>query len=138
MTLDSVLINHERDLLIAQRSELLQDIALLQETLRGEVDVDVDEGDPDVVEREKSVALLAALEARVASIDDAVKAIDRGTYGICERCGKAIPPERLEVKPDATLCVTCQAEVERLQKRGITAQRPHFWEYDEEEATTDE
>lgn len=120
----------EKEQLLKQREELLSDIALLKETLRGEVDVDLEEGDPDVIEREKSAALLAALEARLASVEDALRAMERGTYGICERCGKPIPPERLEVKPDATLCVTCQAEVERLQKRGLLQQmqqqRP-FW-----------
>lgn len=123
-------IPDEKEQLLKQREELLSDIALLKETLRGEVDVDLEEGDPDVIEREKSAALLAALEARLASVEDALRAMERGTYGICERCGKPIPPERLEVKPDATLCVTCQAEVERLQKRGLLQQmqqqRP-FW-----------
>lgn len=123
-------ITTEKEQLLKQREELLSDIALLKETLRGEVDVDLEEGDPDVIEREKSAALLAALEARLASVEDALRAMERGTYGICERCGKPIPPERLEVKPDATLCVTCQAEVERLQKRGLLQQmqqqRP-FW-----------
>jgi len=123
----------EKEQLLKQREELLADIALLKETLRGEVDVDLEEGDPDVIEREKSAALLAALEARLASVEDALRAMERGTYGICERCGKPIPPERLEVKPEATLCVTCQAEVERLQKRGLLQQmqqqRP-FWGLD--------
>jgi RNA polymerase-binding protein DksA len=123
-------ITTEKEQLLKQREELLSDIALLKETLRGEVDVDLDEGDPDLIEREKSAALLAALEARLASVEDALRAMERGTYGICERCGKPIPPERLEVKPEATLCVTCQAEVERLQKRGLLQQmqqqRP-FW-----------
>lgn len=117
----------ERKRLLRQREELLYDIAALKETLKGEVDVDVEEGDPDVIEREKSVALLATLESRLAAVDDALKAIELGTYGICERCGKPISPERLEVKPEATLCVTCQAEVERLRRRGIVAPR-RSWE----------
>lgn len=127
----------EREQLLLKRQELQQDIALLQESLRGEVDVDLDEGDPDVVEREKSVALLAALDARLASIEDALRAMERGTYGVCERCGKPIPPERLEVKPEATMCVTCQAEVERLLKRGLVVQRPR-WGLDAEPGMEDE
>ena len=113
----------EKELLLDQRQKLLDDIEILKETLRGEVDVDVEEGDPDVVEREKSLVLLTTLEARLASIEDALKAIARGDYGICARCGKEIPAERLEVKPEATLCITCQAELERLQRRGIPVQR---------------
>ncbi len=113
----------EKDLLLDQRQKLLDDIEILKETLRGEVDVDIEEGDPDVVEREKSLVLLSTLETRLASIEDALKAIERGDYGICERCGKEISAERLEVKPEATLCITCQTEMERLKKRGIPVQR---------------
>ncbi len=127
----------EREQLLLQRQELQQDIVLLQESLRGEVDVDLDEGDPDVVEREKSVALLAALEVKLASIEDALRAMERGTYGVCERCGKPIPAERLEVKPEATMCVTCQAEVERLLKRGLVVQRPR-WGLDAEPGMEEE
>lgn len=124
--LDSATLTPERDHLISQRGELLSDINLLKESLLGEVDVDLDEGDPDVVEREKSAALLSTLEASLASVEDALRAIERGTYGVCERCGKPIPPERLEVKPDATMCVNCQTEVERLQRRGLIIQRPRW------------
>ena len=122
--------SQERDLLIEQKNELMLDIEILKETLRGEVDIDVEEGDPDVVEREKSAAILANLQARLASIDDAIKKIDHGTYGICDMCGQEIPPARLEVKPDATLCVRCQGEVERLQKRGMMPARPRWSEWD--------
>ena len=116
--MDNDIIQQEKEELERQHEALLQDIDILKETLRGEVDMDVEEADPDVVEREKSIAILAAMEERLASIKDALRAIERGTYGVCERCGKEIPIERLQVKPDATLCVTCQAEVDRLRKRG--------------------
>ncbi|NOZ28430.1 MAG: conjugal transfer protein TraR [Chloroflexi bacterium] len=109
----------ERERLEAERDQVLADIEMLQESLKGEVDIDAEEGDPDLIEREKSAALLAALEAKLKSIEAALRAIEKGQYGICERCGQPIPPERLEVKPDATLCVQCQVEVEKLIKRGL-------------------
>ena len=37
----------------------------------------------------------------------------QGQHGICEDCGGAIEPERIEFLPDATTCVTCQAQRER-------------------------
>ena len=37
----------------------------------------------------------------------ALERIDRGTYGICERCGQPIPAGRLEVIPYARTCVKC-------------------------------
>lgn len=42
-----------------------------------------------------------------------------GRQGICEDCGAAIEPERLEFLPDATRCVACQARQER--QRGAPA-----------------
>lgn len=36
-----------------------------------------------------------------------------GRYGICEDCGRPIPPERLAVRPEATRCVECQRRRER-------------------------
>ncbi|NLZ47340.1 MAG: yteA family sporulation protein [Clostridiales bacterium] len=47
----------------------------------------------------------------IKKIDDALKNIDNGTYGICKRCGKPIPAERLEFLPYAENCVKCQNEL---------------------------
>ena len=112
-------IHEERDILERERHEVLDDLERLREALKvSEVKVDTEEGDPDLHEREKNLALVHALEAKLQSLDRALRAIDLGVYGICERCGAQISPERLEVKPDATLCLECQREVERLAKRG--------------------
>ena len=43
-------------------------------------------------------------------IDFALRRIDEGTYEACTGCGKAIPFERLQAKPSASLCVSCQEE----------------------------
>jgi hypothetical protein len=37
----------------------------------------------------------------------ALEKIDDGTYGLCDRCGRSIPEERLEARPWSTLCVSC-------------------------------
>lgn len=107
----------EREELSKERDAIVDDIFHLREWLQGEVDVDADEGDPDLAEREKNLALLMAMERKLESINAAIRAIDKGRYGICERCGNQIDPARLEVRPDATLCLNCQREVERLAKR---------------------
>ncbi len=111
---------HLRERLLDEEQHLLQEIRNLETAIRtSEVGIDVDEGDPEVTEREKNVALLSALKDRLESVRAALRAMDKGTYGICERCGAEIPIERLEIYPDASLCVKCQAEVERLVKRGM-------------------
>lgn len=47
----------------------------------------------------------------IKKIDDALKSIEDGTYGICKSCGKKIPEERLEFLPYADHCVKCQNEL---------------------------
>lgn len=45
-------------------------------------------------------------------IDLALERLDEGTYQDCANCGGKIPLARLEAKPSASLCVTCQAAKE--------------------------
>ena len=124
--LDAHFIEHDKLILIHEQERLQEDILLLKQTLKNEVDVDIEEGDPEIIEREKSATLLEALEAKMAAIEHALKIIAAGQYGICERCGAEIPKERLEVKPEATLCVKCQGEVERMLRRGMNPQRTRW------------
>jgi DnaK suppressor protein len=67
------------------------------------------EGDTLNVERDRLLLVAAEAQARVAEIDAAIGRVDAGTYGRCESCGKPIPHARLEVLPEATLCVACKA-----------------------------
>jgi DnaK suppressor protein len=55
------------------------------------------------------------LEHKVQEIESALTAIEFGRYEICERCGQVIEPKRLAAKPDARLCIACQAEAEQGQ-----------------------
>jgi len=49
----------------------------------------------------------------LAAIDDSLQRIEDGTYGTCARCASAIPVERLEAYPWASLCIACKREAER-------------------------
>jgi DnaK suppressor protein len=116
---DTAALEHQRD-------ETVAELARLQEALEtSEVDPSVDEADPDVVEREKILALMEALELRLDEIKAALATAATGTYGICERCGQPIDPERLRIVPEATLCVSCKllAEKERAANRSIGVPR---------------
>ena len=39
--------------------------------------------------------------------------LQKGTYGLCEKCGQPIPPERLEANPAARFCLKDQQSQER-------------------------
>jgi DnaK suppressor protein len=64
-------------------------------------------------EREQELALANGILERVSQAEHALARLDTGTYGQCERCGKAIPKARLEAFPTVTLCVTCKQLEER-------------------------
>jgi DnaK suppressor protein len=49
-----------------------------------------------------------ALELRLKEIDIALNKIKKGSYGICEKCKKNIPLQRLKAKPEALFCIDCQ------------------------------
>ena len=50
-------------------------------------------------------------------IQKAIQKIEEGTYGTCEECGDEISEERLRVRPEATLCIKCKEEQEKLEKQ---------------------
>ncbi len=66
------------------------------------------EGETVSVERDRLLMVASDAEARVAAIDAALGRLRAGTYGTCEACGNPIPEARLEVVPEATLCVGCK------------------------------
>jgi RNA polymerase-binding transcription factor DksA len=70
-----------------------------------------DEHDPEgqtiAYDRAQVAALLAAARHDLAEIDAARARLAAGTYGVCERCGRPIAPERLEARPAARTCITC-------------------------------
>ncbi|HRW05614.1 MAG TPA: TraR/DksA C4-type zinc finger protein [Caldilineaceae bacterium] len=52
------------------------------------------------------------LQERLTAIDRALKAIEEGHYGTCDRCGKPINPDRLVANPLARYCLPCQEIVD--------------------------
>jgi DnaK suppressor protein len=105
------------DRLEAERDEVLAEMENLRQLVRYEPDT-TDEGDLDVYEREKALALLQSLERKLESVNHAIALAQQGSYGLCERCGEDIDPARLEVLPHATLCLACQRAVERYSRAG--------------------
>ena len=59
-------------------------------------------------ERNKVLAVIERLRENLHDIDLALTKIEKGTYGVCERCGDPIAPERLEAIPYARLDMKCK------------------------------
>ena len=63
-------------------------------------------------ERELLYNLHESDYTRLRFIENAMKAMDRGDYGECARCGDEINQKRLQAVPWATTCIRCQEETE--------------------------
>jgi DnaK suppressor protein len=50
-------------------------------------------------------------------IEDTLRRIEEGDYGVCLDCGLDIPPRRLELMPEAVRCTQCQERLERAEKK---------------------
>lgn len=101
----------------AERNQIVAEIRRLQDSVKSEVERDLEEGDPALYEREKNLALLQNLERELGAVEYALSLAEKGIYGICENCGERIDPARLKVIPQATLCLKCKTELERRGRR---------------------
>lgn len=70
----------------------------------------------DAYDRDFALSLLSQEQDALYEIEEALKRIELGTYGVCEISGKQIPTPRLEALPFARYTVECQTEVERQGK----------------------
>ena len=67
----------------------------------------------DTYDREFSLGIASNEREILYELDDALKRIEDGTYGICEDCKTAIAKKRLVAVPYARLCVKCQSKKEK-------------------------
>lgn len=63
-------------------------------------------------QQEMQKAAQVLIKRRLVQIDRAINRIESGDYGYCDLCGEEIPEQRLEIKPEALSCVTCQSKLE--------------------------
>jgi DnaK suppressor protein len=106
------LLLEERSIYDGQAHDLRAEadsLALEREPGDVQFDEESGEGGTVTVDRERNLALSAQASAAVEEIDDALRKIDRKTYGACERCHQPIPKARLRALPFARLCVACKS-----------------------------
>jgi DnaK suppressor protein len=67
----------------------------------------VGEGTSEAIARIERVGQADALTSKLNDVSRALEKIDDGTYGFCDRCGAAIPDERIQARPWSTSCLRC-------------------------------
>jgi len=109
-----VALTERRDELQAEYDTTLSEITELQrERLTDSAGDDQADTGSKTLEREQEITLANNLLERITQVERAIDRLGEGNYGYCERCGNAIPVERLAAFPSATLCVSCKQLEER-------------------------
>ena len=109
-----------KDALIKMRDRLTGQITALSDDSLKYIDDASSEDRTDDFDREFALNLVSSEHDSVYEINNALRRIEEGTYGLCDGCGCAIDKTRLQALPFARMCVRCQSE----QERGRTRFRP--------------
>jgi RNA polymerase-binding protein DksA len=102
-------IHHEME--VIEQSLGLDDIRMGQSEL-ADYDQHPADAATDTFEKEKDLAVRDAFREMLGKIHEALGKLARGTYGLCDRCGREIPKERLDAVPHAIYCIECQDIIE--------------------------
>ena len=70
----------------------------------------------DAYDRDFALSLLSQEQDALYEIDQALRRVELGTYGVCEMSGKPIPRARLEAIPFARFTVQCQSQLEKQNR----------------------
>ena len=70
----------------------------------------------DTYERELSMNIVTSEQELLYQIDDALKRLDEGAFGLCQQCSQPITMSRLKAVPYASMCITCQRAKEQQRK----------------------
>lgn len=68
----------------------------------------------DSYDREFSLTLASNERKRLYELDDALRRIEDGTFGVCEGCQKLIAKTRMKAVLQARFCVKCQEKQEKM------------------------
>lgn len=112
-------LKHFEERLIQERVKLLKELGFFEDKIFSDSQRDA-AGDlsaysvhmadhaSDAQEREKAYHMASAEGRLLYHIDEALRRIKDGTYGVCQSCGVKIRKPRLEIVPHARLCIECK------------------------------
>jgi len=112
-----------RDLLLAERARLVIELEEIESRTARAADAEratemssYEDHPADLAsetfEREKDLAIAESVESLFNQVNTALEKVERGTYGVCDACGRPIKKARLQALPFATLCLECQGRLE--------------------------
>lgn len=129
MALKEADLKKYEQLLLAKKRELLDEMGIMQDAHIGTSMKDAtgdlssysyhmaDQG-TETMDREMAFMMASKQGRLVYHIDEALRRIKDGSYGVCQSCGKMISAARLEAVPHARLCIDCKSREEQQKAAG--------------------
>lgn len=119
MALRKEKIESYRKQLLARRETMAADLRQATAAFIGDEASYTDSVDQAAADTDKTLALQMKNRDRdiLWQIDEALRRIDSGVFGECERCSEAISEARIKAFPLTTLCIDCKAELESEEHR---------------------
>jgi len=116
--MDSDRLQFFKGLLRAKISELLgdQQKIMAEMTMTDERLADITDLASLQTERNFELRIRDRERRLITKMQEAIRNIDDGTYGICENCDEEISEKRLIARPVTTLCIQCKTEQEKIEK----------------------
>jgi DnaK suppressor protein len=113
-------LEYFKKILIERKVRISENIEIAKSELEDLKNVDInDEGDYAAICADNMIdsAIHKQQLKELEEIEEALKKIETGEYGICEMCGENIKPLRLKVKPYAKYCIICREIIEQENSR---------------------
>lgn len=112
------LFEQQRSMILESRSLIDTDIQIQPDDLADEVDATSSE-----LEATMKIRLRNRETLFLKKIDESLRKIQAGTFGVCEDCEEDIELKRLEARPTSTLCVNCKEMQEHQEHVHIDGRR---------------
>jgi DnaK suppressor protein len=110
-------LNRFKKMFVGERRKLLFTDRVVREDFSVNTDDRFDEVDQATTDVEQSMRMRLCNRETLylKKVEEALRRIEEGTFGLCEACEEEIGLKRLEARPTATLCVSCKEEQERKE-----------------------
>ncbi len=115
----SVNIEHFKEILLMRKAELEKILFNISNEIDEISRCDIkDDGDFAAASMDsgRDYQIYLKQKQELKEIEEALKRIEEGSYGVCEMCDEPIQEERLKIKPYAKYCIICREIIEKEEK----------------------
>jgi len=112
-------VNHYKEILIMRKAELEKILFNISNEINDISKCEInDDGDFAAASMDsgRDYQIYLNQKKELAEIEEALKRIEEGNYGICKMCDEPIQEERLKIKPYAKYCIICREIIEKEGK----------------------